>query len=181
MCCYAECVFIGIFQEHSTNHGLAVNSFAGNAVSVRHKRCLKLHVPTVDRSSGFAKCLRILGISTPTVHVEFHRSPSLPLVFANIHGDVYTTEDTVNVTCDVGLTRKTRTNKCGDVEADVFPFTTCLVTTPNTCVALCASPTVKRDDEGACVATVVGHNLTYVSNTVQTETVTSTYPSHVSL
>ena len=67
------------------------------------------------------------------------------------------------------------------MESDVLPVTTCLVATPQACIALCTCPTVEGDDEGTCVITKLGHHLGYVSHTIESERVAGAYPCHVGL
>jgi len=70
------------------------------------------------------------------------------LEFAHIHRNVLSSEDTIYVRSDVGLSRKSRSDEGWDVETNIFPVTTGLVTAPDSRIALSACPSIERDDEG---------------------------------
>ena len=67
------------------------------------------------------------------------------------------------------------------METDVFPVAARLVARPDGCISLCASPSVERDDEWACVVAIVRHDLCHVAHAVESEGVAVAYPSHVGL
>ena len=175
----AQGVFVGVFQEHGTNHGQPVCCLMGNGIGVGHEFGFHLEVPAVDGSGGFAKGLRVFGVQSPAVHVEFHGGKSLPLEFPDIDGDVFPAEDAVHVGSDVGLPGKPGANKGRDVEADVFPVPSGLVAAPDAGIALRACPAVQGNDEGAGIAAVIRHDGADIGNPVQAEGVACSYPGNV--
>ena len=123
--------------------------------------------------------MRIFLIRSPAVHVQLHRRPGLPLEVAGIHHEVLATENTVHVGCDVRLSGKPGADISRDVETDIFPLSACLVARPDSGITLRAGPTVERDDERTCVVSVIRHDMSDISHTVQTERVAPTDPCHV--
>ena len=67
------------------------------------------------------------------------------------------------------------------MEAYVFPIASGLVARPYTCIALRACPAIQADDERAAVVAIVGHDVCYIRDAVQSERVAGTYPGHVGL
>ena len=65
------------------------------------------------------------------------------------------------------------------METDIFPLSTRLVTRPDTGITLRSSPAVERDNERTCVVSVIRHDMSDVSHTVQTERVAPADPCHV--
>ena len=108
-----------------------------------------------------------------------HGGEGFPLEIAGVDDRVFPSEDSVHVGANVGLSRKSGADVCGDVEADVFPYASGLVSGPDACIALCARPAVERDDEGACVVAVVAHDACNVGDSVQSEGVSGSYPGYV--
>ena len=123
--------------------------------------------------------MRIFGIATPSVHVQLHGGEGFPLEFAHIHRNVLSSEDSIEVGGDVGLSRKSRSDEGWDVETDIFPVTTGLVTTPDSRIALSSCPSIKRDDEGARIVAIFRHDATHIGYTIQSEAITPTYPGYV--
>ena len=174
-------VVVGIVEEHGTYHRLAVYCLVGYGIGVRHEHRLKLQIRAVDACSRLAEYVRILGIGSPTVHVELHRCEGLPLELAHIHRNVLASEYSVHVARDVWLTRQARTYECRDVEAYVFPVASGLVAAPYGGITLRSCPSVERNDERTCIRSVVRHDLSHVSYTVQSERIAVAYPCHVGL
>ena len=125
--------------------------------------------------------MRILGIGSPTVHVELHRCEGLPLELAHIHRNVLASEYSVHVARDVWLTRQTRTYECRDVETYVFPVASGLVAAPYGGVTLCSCPSVERNDERTRIRSVVWHDLSHIGNAVQSERIAVAYPCNIGL
>ena len=174
-------VVVGVVEEHGAYHRLAVNGLVGYGVGIRHEHRLKLQIRTVDACSRLTEYVRILRIGSPTVHVELHRRECLPLELAHINWYVLASEYSVHVARDVGLSRQSRTNECRNVETYVLPVATGLVAAPYCSIALCSCPSVERDDERTRIRTVVRHDLSHVSHTVQSERVAVAYPCHIGL
>ena len=65
------------------------------------------------------------------------------------------------------------------METNVFPVATRLVTAPDTGITLRACPSVERNDEGASVRAIVGHDFAHIGHTIKSERITGTYPGHV--
>ena len=174
-------VVVGIVEEHGTYHRLAVDGLVGYGIGVWHEHRLKLQIRAVDACSRLAEYVRILGIGSPTVHVELHRCEGLPLELAHIHRNVLASEYSVHVARDVWLTRQTRTNECRYVETYVFPVASGLVAAPYGGVTLCSCPSVERDDERTRIRSVVWHDLSHIGNAVQSERIAVAYPCNIGL
>ena len=175
----AEGVGVGIVEEHGAYHRLAVHSLAGDAVSVGHQFRLHLQIPAVDARGGFAERFGVFGAAAPAVHIEFHGRERLPLELAHVDRQVLPAEDAVHVRRDVGLARKSRADKRGNMIADIFPVAARLVAAPNACIALRAGPAVDRDDERAGVIAMLWHDFSHVGHAVQAETIACAHPSNV--
>ncbi len=125
--------------------------------------------------------MRIFLVRSPAVHIQLHRRPGFPLEVAGIHRQVLAAEDTVHVGRDVRLSGKPRTDISRDVETDVFPLAARLVARPDAGITLRSRPSVERDDERTRVVSVIRHDMSDVSYTVQAERVAPAYPCHVCL
>ena len=90
-------------------------------------------------------------------------------------------EDAVHIRADVGLSRETAADVGGDMESDILPVAARLVARPDACIALRASPSVQRDDEGACIVAIVGHELRHIGHAVEPERIARAHPGHVGL
>ena len=143
LCALTQCVGIAFFHEHGANHRLTIHGFSSSSVGIREEFALEFEIPAIERDTLATECVRIFGIATPTIHVQLHGSEGFPLEFAHIHRNVLSSEDSIEVGGDVGLSRKTSTDECWDVETDIFPVTTGLVTTPNACIALSSCPSIE--------------------------------------
>ena len=179
LCALTKCVGIAFFHEHGANHGLTIHSFSGCSVGIREKFALEFEIPAVECGALATECVRIFGIGTPTIHVQLHGSEGFPLIFAHIHGNVLTSEDTIHVRSDVGLSRQTSTDECWDVKTDIFPIATSLVAAPDSRIALSSCPSIERDDEGACVVAIFRHDATHIGYTVESEAITPAHPGYV--
>ena len=175
----AERVVIALFHEHRANDRAPIDGLRCSRVSVGQELTLQFEIPAIERRAFATEGLRIFGVRAPSVHVELHRGESLPLELTHIDGNVFPTENTVEVGSDVGLPRKAGADESRDVEANVFPVTASLVAAPDAGVALSARPPVERDDEGTRVVAIFGHDLAHVGHAVEAEGVAPAHPGHV--
>ena len=67
------------------------------------------------------------------------------------------------------------------MEADILPVTTCLITRPDSAVALSAGPSVQGDDEWASSSALTDHDLGGICDPIETKRVSCTDPRHVGL
>ena len=179
LCALTKCVGLAFFHEHGANHGLTIHGFSSSCVGIREEFALEFEIPAIECGTLATKCVRIFGIATPSVHIQFHGSEGFPLKFAHIDGNVLSSKDTIEVGGYVGLSRKTRSNECGDVETDIFPITTCLVATPDPRIALSSCPSIERDDEGASIVAIFRHDATHIGYTVESKAIPPTHPGYI--
>ncbi len=177
--CRTKGEFVGIVEKHCAYDRFAIYRLVSHTIGIRQKHTLKFKIGTVDSCSRFAKHLRIFGIASPAVHIEFHRSERFPLKFANVYGQILPAKNSVDIRCDIRLTGKSRTYKSGNMKANVFPISASLVSAPNSGVTLCACPTVKRDYKRAGIRSIIRHNASHIAHTVKAEAVTPAHPCYV--
>ncbi len=181
LCTGTQRVVVLIIQEHGSYHRHTRHCLMGNAIGIRHQYGLQFQVVAIDTGGWFTQGLRVLGISSPPIHIELHGGVGLPLVVTYVDRYMLTTKDSIHITAHVGLTRQSATNVGRDMETDVFPLTTCLVTGPDTGIALRTCPAIKGDDEGTSLITVVRHHLSHICHAVQSKRITGTNPGHIGL
>ena len=181
LCSLAQGIRVGVVEEHRSYQRFAGHGLVGSGVDVRHQLRLEFQIPAVHGSCRFAQDMRILGISAPAIHVQSHCGEGLPFKLAHVHYRILSAEDTIVIGGDVGDSRKSGTDEGRDVEADVLPVATGLVARPDGCIALCAGPAIKRDDERTGILAIVRHNLSHVRYTIQSERIAVAYPGHIGL
>ena len=67
------------------------------------------------------------------------------------------------------------------METNILPLTTSLVATPYTSITLCTSPAVEGDNERTCIAAVVRHDISHISDTIESKGIARTDPCYVGL
>ena len=158
-----------IFEEHCPDQRLARYGFVRVGITVGQQHRLELEIRPVDAGSRFTHLHGIFGTGAPAVHIQLHGRKSLPLEVAHIHCHIPSAEDAVHVTGDVSHSRQSGTDIGGNMESDIFPVSSCLVTCPDTGISLRSCPTVHRDDKRAGVTAVIRHDLCHIGNAVEAE------------
>ncbi len=96
-------VTVGGIEEHGPYHGQTVHRLGCYAVGVRHKLRLELEIHAVDGCGRLAEGMGVFLVIAPSVHVELHGGPCLPLEVAGVYHRVLPAEYAVHVGGDVGL------------------------------------------------------------------------------
>ena len=179
LCSRALSIGIRVFQKHRSYHRHTVYGFLSDTVSIRHQFRFQFQIPAVNGGCRFSQGVRVFLIRSPTVHVQFHWSKRFPLEITGIHLHIPATENTVHIRSDIRLTGQSRADIGRDVETDIFPYASRLVTRPDARIALCARPAVKGDDKRSGVTSVVRHYMSDVGYSVQSERIAGTDPGYI--
>ena len=172
-------IIVRIVEEHSPDKRLAVYRLFGVSISIGQQLRFQLQIHAVDRSGGFAEGMRIFLIRSPSVHIELHGRERFPLEVANIHHRILSAENAIHVRRYIRLTRETRTDIGRNMEADIFPYTSCLISGPDGSITLRSRPAVERNDERTSLVAIVRHDMSHIRHTVQAERIAGSHPCHV--
>ena len=134
---------------------------------------------SVDGGIGFTEGMWIFFIGSPAIHIEFHGGKSFPLEVTGIHAGILSSEDPIHIGSDIGLSGKSGSDIGRDVETDIFPLSTCLVTRPDACIPLGTRPTVQGNNKWPCILSIVWHNVPDIRDTIQAKGISGSDPSHI--
>ena len=180
-CSAAKRVIVGVVEEHCTYQWLTCHCLIRTRIGIWQEHGLEFEVRTIDTCCWFAQGLWILRVATPSIHIQLHWRKGLPLEITDVHLQILSTKDSVHITRNITHSGESRTNIGWDVETDIFPLATRLVARPYTTITLCTCPTVEGNNEWTCVAAIVRHDVSHVSNTIESEGIACTNPCYIGL